>query len=149
MSTHMPDERVNFVKDQVYVRRVLLNQYGGQQQGGISTPRNHPIIFLFTGEGGEAHGYGYDGWRRSTNLYEYTGEGQQGDMTFQRGNKAIRDHQANGKRLFLFHQLPKRPETRGKVRFMGEMACVGYRIEQHDSSGTARDAIVFLLEPVE
>ena len=46
-----------FVQGQVYRRRDLHDQYGGQQQGGISTPANHPIILLFTGKSGQQNGY--------------------------------------------------------------------------------------------
>ena len=42
-------------------RQDIHGQFGGQQQGGICTPAAHPIIFIFTGESGEQHGY-TDGW---------------------------------------------------------------------------------------
>jgi 5-methylcytosine-specific restriction protein A len=50
-----------------------------------------------SGEGGEQHGYA-DGWS-ADGLFLYTGEGQQGDMAFVRGNAAIRDHIDNGKEV--------------------------------------------------
>ena len=28
----------------------------GQRQGGISTPKSHPVVIAFTGEAGAAHG---------------------------------------------------------------------------------------------
>jgi 5-methylcytosine-specific restriction protein A len=41
----------------VYNRRPDVHgQYGGQQQGGIITPKDHPVIFMITGEVGMAHG---------------------------------------------------------------------------------------------
>ena len=44
-----------FEVGRVYNRRLEIHEpYGGQQQGGISTPRNCPIMFLFTGESGES-----------------------------------------------------------------------------------------------
>ena len=49
-----------FVQGQVYRRRDLHDQYGGQQQGGISTPANYPIILLFTCESGQQYGYADD-----------------------------------------------------------------------------------------
>lgn len=52
-----------FVKGEVYRRRDLHALYGGQQQGGISTPSIHPIIFLFTSPLGEEYGYS-DGWQK-------------------------------------------------------------------------------------
>jgi hypothetical protein len=66
-------------------------------QGGISTPSKHDFIILFTSAMGEQYGY-KDGWNEQG---LYTGEGQQGDMAFIRGNLAIRDHVENGKALHL------------------------------------------------
>ena len=34
--------------DEEYKRKELHDNFGGQRQGGISTPRNHPLIFIFT-----------------------------------------------------------------------------------------------------
>ena len=101
-----------FIQGHVYRRRDLHDQYGGQRQGGISTPSQHQLILLFTGESGEQHGYA-DGWS-ADGLFLYTGEGQQGDMAFIRGNAAIRDHIDNGKDLHLFAQVKK-----GYVRYLG------------------------------
>ena len=75
----------------VYNRRSEIHEpYGGQWQSGISTPRDQPFIFLFTGESGEQYGY-EDGWD-DNGVFLYTGEGQKGDMEFIGGNRAIRDH---------------------------------------------------------
>ena len=57
--------------------------YGGQRQGGISTPQI-PLIFLFTGETGGQ--YGYRDGPRADGIFAYTGEGQVGPMKFVRGN---------------------------------------------------------------
>jgi 5-methylcytosine-specific restriction protein A len=62
---------MNFVKDKLYHRRSLHNQYGGNPQGGISNCRNHPIIFIFTGSSGEQYGY-EDGWDKDGYI-RYTG----------------------------------------------------------------------------
>jgi len=40
-----------------YKRKELHNYFGGQRQGGISTPRNHPIIFIFSNKRGKDYGY--------------------------------------------------------------------------------------------
>jgi len=46
----------------VYNRRSEIHEpYGGQWQGGISTPRDWPFIILFSGQSGEQYGY-RDGW---------------------------------------------------------------------------------------
>jgi 5-methylcytosine-specific restriction protein A len=48
-----------FLERRAYNRRRDIHVvYGGQQQGGICTPSDHPVIFLFTGEAGGQHGYG-------------------------------------------------------------------------------------------
>ena len=112
---HLPtDYEIGHIYDR---RRDIHGKFGGQRQGGISTPNQHPVIFLFTGASGETYGY-KDGWG-SAGTFEYTGEGQKGDMQFVRGNKAIRDHSHDGKDLLLFEQLPKR----GGVRFAGAFLC--------------------------
>jgi len=131
-----------FIKGHVYRRRDLHSLYGGQQQGGISTPSKHPFIFLFTSERGEAYGY-KDGWQED-GTFLYTGEGQRGDMTFTRGNLAIRDHVANGKSLHLFEQAHM-----GHVRYVSQMVCEGYYITQgRDIDGKERAVIVFVLNAV-
>lgn len=134
----------NFSQGAIYNRRQDIHApFGGQQQGGICTPAQHPLIFIFTGVSGEAHGYA-DGWT-DAGTYRYFGEGQVGDMEFERGNRAIRDHLHDGKDLLLFQTL-----GRGQVRFMGQFNCCGYDFEQApDREGDQRQAIVFELAPAD
>ena len=73
--------------------------YGGQRQGGMSTPSEHQLMFLFTGSSGETHGYRDE--FRDDGTFWYTGEGQVGDMTFDRANRALRDHAACVSRQLL------------------------------------------------
>lgn len=132
-----------FVPGQVYHRRSDIHEkYGGQEQGGISTPRNHPYIFLFSSDSGEAHGY-HDGWLDANQgLFRYSGEGQRGDMQMLRGNLAIRDHVTNGKELHLFEKV-----SNGRYQYVGEMEYVEHEIEERvvDTDGHTRKAIVFTL----
>ncbi len=52
-----------FVIGRDYSRRDDIHaRFGGQTQGGISTPRHAPYVFLFTGRTGGQFGY-QDGWR--------------------------------------------------------------------------------------
>lgn len=98
---------------------------------------------LFTGETGKQYGY-QDGWSEE-GLYLYTGEGQRGDMSFVRGNLAIRDHSTNGKALHLLEILSK-----GYVRYIGEMVCTGFRdLKGPDVDGNDRRVIVFELTPID
>jgi len=122
-----------------YKRREIHAQYGGQRQGGMSTPAAYPIILLFTGPQGEQ--YGYADKFQPDGLFWYTGEGQVGDMQFKGANRAVAEHKNAGKRVFLFE------EARSTfVRFMGEVEYLGHHLEERpDRLGDQRQAIVFHL----
>ena len=133
----MPYELGNDYGRQHDIHRV----YGGQEQGGISTPVNQPFIFLFTGPTGGQFGY-QDGWI-TDGVFRYTGEGQRGDMPWVRGNRAIRDHISDGKDLLLFESV-----ERGRRRFLGTFACTSWEYrDAPDVDGNNRRAIVFHLVP--
>jgi 5-methylcytosine-specific restriction protein A len=117
-----------FIKDQVYKRSELHDSYGGNRQSGISPSQKSDVIFLFTGDTGKEYGY-EDCWKSST-IFNYTGEGQVGDMKFERGNKSIRDHISNGKSMYLFEQLGN-----GLVRFLSEVKYIDY----HQKEGLDRN----------
>jgi len=129
-------KEIRFVPGKIYDRKEIHAKLGGQRQGGISTPKDKPVILLFTGEQGRHYGY-EDGWQGE--MFFYTGEGRFGDMQFVRGNRAVRDHLKEGKTLLLFQYISK-----GKVRFLGEMVCIGYDwIQAPDMAGRIRQAIRF------
>jgi len=107
-----------------YVRRDIHERLGGQSQGGISTPKQQPVILLFTGLGGERYGY-RDQWIKKGRIFLYTGEGQRGDMDFVRGNAAIREHQQAERDVHLFEETTKS----GTVRYLGQMIYIGHRLE--------------------
>ena len=129
-----------FEPGRVYNRREDLHgHYGGQRQGGISTPADYNLIFLFVSESGSA--YGYKDEFRPDGIFWYTGEGQEGDMEMSRGNRALRDHQESGKALHLFEALGE-----GQVRYIGKASCLGHHWEDRpDVHGKMRRAIVFEL----
>lgn len=131
----------DFQRGRLYSRRIDIHErFGGQQQGGISTPTNAPYIFLFTGDSGTQFGY-EDGWIED-GVYRYVGEGQVGDMQFRSGNKAIRDHAQNGKELLLFKTLGKGCP----VRFEGRFACASWEYGRApDKEGNDRQIIAFHL----
>jgi 5-methylcytosine-specific restriction enzyme A len=132
-----------FVQGQTYVRQDLHRQYGGQGQGGISTPSRHKFIMLFTGDQGEQYGY-RDGWTSDGGIFLYTGEGQVGDMKFDRGNRAVRDHIPDQKDLHLFEYVQT-----GRVRYIGQMVYAGHQIrEAPDRNGNLRNVIVFELNSI-
>jgi 5-methylcytosine-specific restriction protein A len=127
-----------------YQRKALLELYGGSLQRGIWTPREFPVVFMFTGESGEEYGY-RDGWTED-GVFRYTGEGQTGDMGFTVGNTAIRDHRSHGKDLLLFEDLGK---GRG-VRYVGMFDYATWRkVDGVDRDGRPRKLIVFDLVPVQ
>lgn len=121
----------------------IHEKFGGQRQGGISTPSEHAAVFAFTGKGGSKHGY--DDYETDDGVFCLYGEGQIGDMAFVRGNVAVRDHVINGKDLLLFEMLGK-----GKgVRFKGSYICDSWDYQPApDSDGTMRRGIVFHLIPI-
>lgn len=132
---------MSFEVGKVY-RRVeeIHADYGGQEQGGISTPAKHPLVFLFVGEGGSA--YGYEDGFRDDGVFWFNGVGHRGSMTMSRGNAAIRSHITDGRALLLFEYVSK-----GKVMFLGEAAYLSHHLTvQADLRGKARKAIVFELE---
>lgn len=134
----MPQEP-DFTVGQEYRRRDLHASYRGQQQGGISTPSEYPMVLLFTGDTGEQYGYSDDFQQDGT--FWYTGEGQVGDMEMVRGNRAIMDHEANGKTLHLFESV-----RTGWVRYIGEATYLGHHdATAPDRNGTPRRALVFEL----
>lgn len=133
-----------FELEKEYRRRDLHLRYGGQWQGGISTPAKYAFIFSFTGVGGEKFGYS-DDWK-ADGSFHYTGEGQTGDMEFRAGNRAIRDHVATNKALYLFEKSGK-----GMVRYRGQMELDGYELVGGvpDRDGRTRTVIVFRLRSLD
>ena len=128
-----------FIPGQIYRRAKLHDEYGGQRQGGISTPKGHPFIFLITGDTGSQYGY-TDGFR-DDGMFWYTGEGQVGNMEMVRGNAAIMNHNADGKTLHIFQNVDS-----GSLQYVGEASYIDHHNEvAPDREGNARQAIVFEL----
>lgn len=131
----------------LYNRRIDIHErWGGQRQGGISTPKDEPFVFIFSGEAGKTHGY-HDEWSEKDGLLNYFGEGQSGDMTMTAGNRAINQHVENGKRLLVFKSLGK-----GKpYRFDGEFVKRSSYVQPNTPAtrGPPRNAIVFRLDALD
>jgi len=124
-----------------YNRKAEIHgRFGGQAQGGISTPKDHPAVFLFTSDTGAQHGYRDE--YRDDGVFWYTGEGQTGDMRMTAGNKAIMEHLQTQKTLHLFEYVRK-----AVVRYMGSAECLGYHEEiRPDREGSDRTVFVFHLD---
>jgi hypothetical protein len=146
MERLVPTADLPFEVGALYNRRHEIHgRLGGQMQGGISTPANSPFVILFTGEAGKQHGY-EDFWDNDGVLHYY-GEGQSGDMQDKGGNRAIREHLQNNRRLLLFQMMGHAKP----YRFLGEFRFRHAYTKDSipDTSGKLRTAIVFMLDPVE
>jgi 5-methylcytosine-specific restriction protein A len=129
-----------FIPNQLYKRSLIHNEFGGNRQGGISPSAKFPYIFIFSGKSGAQYGY-RDGWDNN-NIFSYTGEGQEGDMQFIRGNLALKEHLNIGKRVFLFEI-----EGGGLVKFISEMEFYDADyFETPDKNGINRVGIKFFLK---
>ena len=129
---------MELIKGNEYKRKELHDFFGGQRQGVISTPKNHPYIFIISSKRGKDHGY-VDGWIDENKYFLYTGEGQIGDMEFKGGNRAIRDHYENEKRILLFQETKKT-----FIELKEELELIDYSfIQTLDSENTNRKAIQF------
>ncbi|QUO46543.1 MULTISPECIES: HNH endonuclease [Halorubrum] len=139
----IPDDPTQFTIGSRYNRWELHDIYGGQRYYGIATPSDQDFILAFTGDSGDAYGYA-DGFQEDGS-FKYTGEGQEGDMTMDKGNIALRDHQENGENLYLFADT----EYPWIATYRGE-----YQYEDHhwetlpDKNNNLREAIRFTLTPV-
>jgi hypothetical protein len=127
------------------IRRTDLHaRYGGRRQGGISPSKQSNNVFVITAPGrGEQHGYLYDG-QNADGFYHYTGEGQFGDQRMVQGNRAIRDHVAEGRELHLF-------EAQGpELRYIGQFDYFDDHSAEapETNEGQPRKVIVFRLKQV-
>ncbi|WP_447647245.1 hypothetical protein [Microbacterium forte] len=128
------------------LRREIHAAYGGQEQGGIITPRSLPDILVITSpESGARHGYDAFEGLQEDGSFRYTGEGQYGDQVFARGNSALRDAAQSGRSIRLFTKQGT------SVTYVGEFTTgePAFEIETiSDSDGNLRKGIIFKLVPV-
>lgn len=131
-----------FLPQHLYKRSLIHDEFGGNRQGGISPSAKFPFIFIFSGKSGTQYGY-RDGWD-NPNIFSYTGEGQEGDMQFIKGNLALKEHLNRGKRVFLFEI-----EGGGMVKFISEMEFYDADyFETPDKNGIIRIGIRFFLKRI-
>lgn len=127
-------------------RRQVHSAYGGQMQGGISTPVNSENIMIFTDpKSGAKYGYDKHEGLREDGSYAYTGEGQVGDQKFLRGNRSIIDSVENGKTIRLF-KVDGTMATYAGGFSLGEPAYL--ERQALDVEGKMRSVIIFNLVPI-
>lgn len=128
-------------------RREIHAAYGGQEQGGIITPKSIPDILVVTSpESGARHGYDKFEGLQEDGSFLYTGEGQSGPQQFVRGNLALRDAAQNDRPIRLFTKQGT------YVTYVGEFTTgePPFSIKEiADTEGRLRDGIIFKLVPVE
>lgn len=130
------------------LRASLHAVYGGQEQGGISTPRSIPDVFIFTDpEKGAKYGYDrFEGLREDGN-YSYTGEGQVGDQLIdKRGNASLVRSVEQGRVIRLFRTKKTYATYVGSFT-LGNPAYWESTIP--DIRGNDRRGYIFNLEPID
>ena len=127
-------------------RQQVHSVYGGQMQGGISTPVNSENILIFTDpKAGAKYGYDKHEGLREDGSYAYTGEGQIGDQKFVRGNRSIFESEKNGKTIRLF-KVKGTMATYAGAFSLGEPPF--YEKQALDVEGKMRSVIIFNLVPI-
>lgn len=136
----------------IALRSDIHATYGGSTYGGIEPSRTSPNVMIYTDpQQGALNGYDYDGWdANDPNVFYYTGEGRHGDQTMREGNKAILNHETDGRALRLWETLEEPAQVGGKrQRYVGEFyvdAAAPYRMAPApDAAGDRRQVIVFRL----
>lgn len=141
--TPIPDDSSDFEIGKFYNRWELHDVWGGQRYSGITTPKDNPLLFVFTGKSGD--NYGYEDMFLPNGTFLYTGEGTKGDMKMEAGNKAIRDHTDENKNMYLFEGT----EFPWIVTYLGQFEYAGHQWKTlPDENDEQRKAIHFLLKPV-
>ena len=128
-----------FTVGSLWIRSQIHRRLGGNPRRGISPVAGKPYILLFSSPTGGASGH-EGGWQ-DDGFFHYTGESQTGDMRWEGGNRAIRDHARDRKSLLVFERVKG-----GRQRFCGPMSCVSYYEKTlPDRNRTHRRAIIFRL----
>ncbi len=129
------------------IRRTELHKtFGGRNQGGVGPSAQSRNVLIFSDPAsGEQHGY-RDGWA-DDGTFHYTGEGQRGDQQFRQGNRAIRDHQPEGRALRVFKGAS------GTVTYVGQFELPErdpwyYDDAPETGDGPLRQVIIFRLVPI-
>lgn len=132
-----------------------MAKYGGAKYGGIEPSSRTPNVFVYSDPArGEAFGYNFDGWNKDRTVFLYTGEGRIGDQQMRDGNRAILEHQAQGRALRVFIAEGIIPGTAQKNhlyigKFEIEKGLPYFLEEAPDEKGELRTVFVFRLRPLD
>lgn len=119
-----------------YLKLDLHRNLGGNPRAGIAPTRTGQVLIFSDPPSGTRFGYDEND-EVDGSVYRYTGEGQVGDQTLIRGNKAL----VSGKELLLF----KRVDSKTWM-FVGEVALDSTPFETAsapDRNGNIRTVLVF------
>ncbi|KAL6055197.1 5-methylcytosine-specific restriction protein A [Balamuthia mandrillaris] len=138
----------SFVPGMVYLRKSLHDDYGGQRQGGISTPALHDFILLFTKDAASRKKASSSGFRDqwANGLFYYRGEKMRtNEPGLKAGNRSLLCHKQERKKVHLFSTLAQP----GQVKYMGEVEYLShYLLNEGSSSSSPFPTVVFVLKPV-
>ena len=128
-------------------RSKIHDLVGGNRRSGITKPASSRDILVFSDvKKGRKFGYHLHEGFLTDGSFSYTGEGQEGDQTFDApGNKYLRDADIRGDFIRLF-QTDGSQATYLGVFTLGDPAFNMQRAP--DKNGDERDVIVFNLVPV-
>tara|TARA_Y100000590_G_C15688273_1_gene1002451 strand:+ start:571 stop:2037 length:1467 start_codon:yes stop_codon:yes gene_type:complete len=129
-----------FELGELYKRSELHDKYGGNRQVGIANCPKEKIIFIFSYIKKNQDVY-VDEWKGD--YFYYSGEGRIGDMTLTAGNKAIWEHEENGKEIHLFEEVEK---NSGYMKYIDQLVLVDINYYRNkDDNGDEREAFQFVL----
>lgn len=129
---------------QWYRRGGLHDTYKGSREKGISGPADHPVIFIFKGEGGKRGRYD-DTWLDNDRL-RFTGVGLEGDQSMTGENRRLKNHQEEGRDVHVFEEVRSNPHS--IVSYVGEYDLERIEeAEREDRNGDLRRVFQFILMP--
>jgi len=142
--------KVSYTVGQRIKRTKIHEQFGGNPQCGISSSGQVDAVFLFTGDDGN-NPY-EDVWISETE-FEYSGQGQRGDQTFDRSNpngRANDDLKNHGEYEKEVHLFEKSAEDDSIVVYLGQVEYVDHDFKQrNDADDNPRQEIRFELQLVD
>jgi hypothetical protein len=134
------------------IRKEIHDRFGGPRFGGIAPTKTGNVLVYSDPDKASKHGYDFDGWDATRQVFYYTGEGGEGPQKLTKGNKAIVEHATAGDALRLFIAIGKLPGTDTRIhRYLGEFRVdpeVPYLVRTApDRDGNPRPVFVFRLLP--